>query len=83
MDEDGNEGGKWPGAALGQKRADLYDFLSRRQDLWRRTRCHVGPRSPARQVPRQRGRYLDAIAYGAEQCYLGATAYGAEQRVQK
>jgi hypothetical protein len=47
-------------------------FLARRQDLWRRARCHAGCHVTM----------LGAIACGAEMCYLGATSYGAEHRVQ-
>jgi hypothetical protein len=53
----------------------LKQNRARRQDLWRRARCH-GVRVC------QRSTYLGAIAYGAELCYLGAIAHGAEQRVQ-
>jgi hypothetical protein len=42
---------------------------ARRQDLWRRARCHVGVTTSGLC---QRSRYLGAIAYSAELCYLGA-----------
>jgi hypothetical protein len=47
-------------------------FLARRQDLWRRARCHDDCHVTE----------LDTIGCGAELCYLGATAYSAELRVQ-
>jgi hypothetical protein len=47
-------------------------FLARRQDLWRRARCHDDCHVTE----------LGAIGCGAELCYLGATAYGTELRVQ-
>jgi hypothetical protein len=47
-------------------------FLARRQDLWRRARCHAYCHVTQ----------LGAIGCGAELCYLGATTYGAEHRVQ-
>jgi hypothetical protein len=47
-------------------------FLPRRQDLWRRARCHADCHVTQ----------LGAIGCGAELCYLGATAYGAELRVR-
>jgi hypothetical protein len=47
-------------------------FLARRQDLWRRARCHDDCHVTE----------LGAIGYGAELCYLGALAYGAQLRVQ-
>jgi hypothetical protein len=47
-------------------------FLARRQDLWRRARCHDDCHVTE----------LGAIGCGAELCYLGAVAYGAELRVQ-
>jgi hypothetical protein len=47
-------------------------FLARRQDLWRRARCHADCHVTQ----------LGAIGCGAELCYLGATTYGAEHRVQ-
>jgi hypothetical protein len=47
-------------------------FLARRQDLWRRARCHADCHVTE----------LGAIGCGAELCYLGATGYGVELRVQ-
>jgi hypothetical protein len=47
-------------------------FLARRQDLWRRARCHAICHVTE----------LGATGCGAEMCYLGATIYGAELRVQ-
>jgi hypothetical protein len=47
-------------------------FLARRQDLWRRARCHAICHVTE----------LGATGCGAEMCYLGATTYGAELRVQ-
>jgi hypothetical protein len=60
----------------GKKRAERKVvcgyFLARRQDLWRRARCHADCHVTQ----------LGAIGCGAELCYLGAPAYGAELRVQ-
>jgi primosomal replication protein N len=62
--------------------ASLLEFRhrARRQDLWRRARCHVGVTVSGLC---QRSRYIGAIAYGAELCYFGVVGFGAEQRVQK
>jgi hypothetical protein len=55
-----------------ERKAVCGYFLARRQDLWRRARCHADCHVTK----------LGAIGCGAELCYLDATAYGTELRVQ-
>jgi hypothetical protein len=62
-----------------ERAVSVFYYRSRRQDLWRRVRIHVGATStPCGQCDTQ----LGVKIYGAEKCELGAMVNGVEQRVQ-